>query len=79
MLYKTNKNKLEKVSGVLIYKTLRAYKRRRSVKNWTAACLPRKFNMAAKRDKYSILLPTYNERENLPLIVWLIVRAFSDR
>ena len=48
-------------------------------KNWTAACLPRKFNMAAKNDKYSILLPTYNERENLPLIVWLIVRAFSDR
>ena len=23
---------------------------------------------------YSILLPTYNERENLPLIVWLIVK-----
>lgn len=24
------------------------------------------------------MLPTYNERENLPLIVWLIARAFSD-
>jgi dolichol-phosphate mannosyltransferase len=24
--------------------------------------------------KYSILLPTYNERENLPLVVWLIVK-----
>lgn len=24
--------------------------------------------------KYSILLPTYNERENLPIIVWLIVK-----
>ncbi|BES92215.1 unnamed protein product [Nesidiocoris tenuis] len=24
-------------------------------------------------DKYSILLPTYNERENLPIIVWLII------
>lgn len=23
-------------------------------------------------DKYSILLPTYNERENLPIIIWLI-------
>jgi len=28
-------------------------------------------------NKYSILLPTYNERENLPLIVWLIAEAFS--
>ena len=35
--------------------------------------------MADKKDKYSILLPTYNERENLPLIVWLIVKAFSER
>ena len=26
------------------------------------------------KDKYSILLPTYNERENLPLIVWLLVK-----
>lgn len=25
-----------------------------------------------KADKYSILLPTYNEVENLPIIVWLI-------
>jgi dolichol-phosphate mannosyltransferase len=30
-------------------------------------------------DKYSILLPTYNERENLPLITWLIVEAFKKR
>lgn len=28
-------------------------------------------------DKYSILLPTYNERENLPLITWLIIKAFE--
>lgn len=27
---------------------------------------------------YSILLPTYNERENLPLIVWLINKAFTE-
>ncbi|XP_020911013.1 dolichol-phosphate mannosyltransferase subunit 1 [Exaiptasia diaphana] len=32
----------------------------------------------AARNKYSILLPTYNERENLPLIVWLIVKAFEE-
>ncbi|XP_050774108.1 dolichol-phosphate mannosyltransferase subunit 1 isoform X2 [Gopherus flavomarginatus] len=30
------------------------------------------------RDKYSVLLPTYNERENLPLIVWLLVRSFQE-
>lgn len=31
-----------------------------------------------KRDKYSVLLPTYNERENLPLIVWLLVKYFGE-
>ncbi|KAA8490934.1 Dolichol-phosphate mannosyltransferase subunit 1 [Porphyridium purpureum] len=30
------------------------------------------------RDLYSVLLPTYNERENLPYIVWLLVRAFRS-
>ncbi|XP_072412636.1 dolichol-phosphate mannosyltransferase subunit 1 isoform X1 [Chiloscyllium punctatum] len=30
-------------------------------------------------DKYSVLLPTYNERDNLPLIVWLLVRYFDER
>ncbi|EPY88326.1 activity-dependent neuroprotector homeobox protein [Camelus ferus] len=33
----------------------------------------------ARQDKYSVLLPTYNERENLPLIVWLLVKSFSER
>lgn len=28
--------------------------------------------------KYSILLPTYNERENLPIIVWLIEKHLCD-
>ncbi|XP_053937529.1 dolichol-phosphate mannosyltransferase subunit 1 isoform X2 [Cuculus canorus] len=28
--------------------------------------------------KVSVLLPTYNERENLPLVVWLLVRTFQD-
>ena len=31
------------------------------------------------KDKYSVLLPTYNERENLPLIVWLLVKHFEQR
>lgn len=29
--------------------------------------------------KYSVLLPTYNERENLPLIVWLLEKAFREK
>mgnify|MGYP003896310267 FL=1 len=29
-------------------------------------------------DKYSILLPTYNERENLPIIVWLLVKYLTE-
>ena len=29
-------------------------------------------------NKYSILLPTYNELENLPLIVYLIVKTFEE-
>lgn len=28
--------------------------------------------------KYSVLLPTYNERENLPLMVWLLDKTFTD-
>ncbi|NXU02817.1 DPM1 mannosyltransferase, partial [Buphagus erythrorhynchus] len=28
--------------------------------------------------RVSVLLPTYNERDNLPLVVWLLVRTFSD-
>lgn len=29
-------------------------------------------------NKYSILLPTYNERENLPIIIWLIVKHMDE-
>lgn len=29
--------------------------------------------------KVSVLLPTYEERHNLPLVVWLLVRTFQDR
>ncbi|XP_025114948.1 dolichol-phosphate mannosyltransferase subunit 1-like [Pomacea canaliculata] len=29
-------------------------------------------------NKYSVLLPTYNERENLPFIVWLLVKYFTE-
>ena len=30
------------------------------------------------KDKYSVLIPTYNERENLPIIVWLLVKYFTE-
>jgi len=32
----------------------------------------------APMNKYSVLLPTYNERENLPIIVWLLVKYFDE-
>ncbi|KAG9050347.1 dolichol-P-mannose synthesis [Tulasnella sp. UAMH 9824] len=28
--------------------------------------------------KYSVILPTYNERKNLPIIVWLISKTFTE-
>lgn len=28
--------------------------------------------------KYSVILPTYNERENLPILVWLLARTFTQ-
>lgn len=35
--------------------------------------------MASKGDKYSVILPTYNERRNLPIIAWLLNRTFSEK
>jgi hypothetical protein len=34
---------------------------------------------AVDGDKYSILLPTYNEHDNLAIIVWLIVNYMDKR
>merc|ERR1712137_990734 len=36
--------------------------------------------MASKpnTNKYSVLLPTYNERRNLPIITWLLAKTFTD-
>ncbi|KAL3288002.1 hypothetical protein HHI36_002454 [Cryptolaemus montrouzieri] len=34
--------------------------------------------MAEENNKYSILLPTYNEVENLPIVVWLINRHMTE-
>jgi dolichol-phosphate mannosyltransferase len=32
-----------------------------------------------KGDLYTVILPTYNERDNLPVLVWLLVKAMTDR
>jgi hypothetical protein len=32
-----------------------------------------------KKDKYSVLLPTYNERRNLPIITWLLNKTFTEQ
>nr|XP_013044120.2 dolichol-phosphate mannosyltransferase subunit 1 [Anser cygnoides] len=42
-----------------------------------AGCGQRR-DMAAGPRKVSVLLPTYEERHNLPLVVWLLVRAFQE-
>ncbi|KAF4553739.1 Dolichol-phosphate mannosyltransferase-like protein [Elsinoe fawcettii] len=33
----------------------------------------------APKNKYSILLPTYNERKNLPIITWLLNKTFTEQ
>jgi len=35
--------------------------------------------MPTNAHKYSILLPTYNEKDNLPIIIWLIVKYMKAR
>jgi hypothetical protein len=39
----------------------------------------RESDRAVDVDKYSILLPTYNEHDNLAIIVWLIVNYMDKR
>ncbi len=31
-----------------------------------------------KKATYSIILPTYNEKDNLPIIIWLIMKHMSE-
>jgi len=28
--------------------------------------------------KYSVILPTYNERKNLPIVIWLLAKTFNE-
>lgn len=34
--------------------------------------------MSTVNNKYSILLPTYNERRNLPIVAWLLNKTFTE-
>ncbi len=34
---------------------------------------------ASEKNKYSVILPTFNERQNLPIITWLLNRTFSEK
>lgn len=33
----------------------------------------------APTDRYSVILPTYNERRNLPIICWLVEKTFREK
>lgn len=35
--------------------------------------------MGKEKDKYSILVPTYNDRYNLPILVYLVDRELSAK
>jgi len=34
--------------------------------------------LATGEHKYSVILPTYNERKNLPIIIWLLAKTFTE-
>jgi hypothetical protein len=31
------------------------------------------------KEKYTVILPTYNERRNLPIICWLLEKTFTAK
>ena len=33
----------------------------------------------ATKDTYSVILPTFNERQNLPVVAWLLNRTFTEK
>jgi len=39
---------------------------------------PPALSASATGDKYSVILPTYNERKNLPVIIWLLNKTFTE-
>jgi hypothetical protein len=47
--------------------------------NHSAATTPPTMAPTPTKDKYSVLLPTYNERRNLPIITWLLNKTFTEK
>ncbi|KAK7753705.1 dolichol-P-mannose synthesis [Diatrype stigma] len=39
---------------------------------------PKTKTAAVEKNKYSVILPTFNERRNLPIVTWLLNRTFTD-
>lgn len=35
--------------------------------------------LSSNTHKYSVILPTYNERKNLPIIIWLLAKTFKEK
>lgn len=31
------------------------------------------------KDLYSVILPTFNERQNLPIVTWLLNKTFTEK
>ena len=49
---------------------------------WSIPLLHRQTGLSfimAYKEKYTVILPTYNERRNLPIIVWLLARTFTEK
>lgn len=36
-------------------------------------------NSVYKKYNISVILPTYNERENLPLIIWMLMKTADEK
>ena len=34
---------------------------------------------SSSKDVYSVILPTFNERQNLPIITWLLNKTFTEQ
>jgi dolichol-phosphate mannosyltransferase len=45
----------------------------------TAALSMQGVHLSTPTYKYSVILPTYNERKNLPIIIWLLAKTFQEK
>jgi hypothetical protein len=47
--------------------------------NFNSSTLSQILSDKMAKEKYSVLLPTYNERKNLPIITWLLAKMFTEQ